>query len=237
MRKALTDSFVVIEMFLTFELVFTICMLAAEKHKGTFLAPIGIGLALFVAELGGVFFTGGSLNPARSFGPCVALSSFPGYHWIYWLGPALGAILAVGLYRIVKLLEYETANPGADFNEKEDAEFEFDEENAASAEDVARPTPSPNGARNLKKSHTTPDQDLNPNADSDGRHYKTNDPRAEMHPGFGGDAAYRNSSQAEEGNMRDSYRAQADEGQSGQQYLPRVPQAGEENWRDYYNSR
>lgn len=42
-----------IEMFLTAMLVFTIFMLAAEKHKGTFIAPIGIGLALFIAELGG----------------------------------------------------------------------------------------------------------------------------------------------------------------------------------------
>jgi hypothetical protein len=30
-------------------------MLAAEKHKATFLAPIGIGLALFIAELAGSF--------------------------------------------------------------------------------------------------------------------------------------------------------------------------------------
>lgn len=51
-----------IEMFLTAMLVFTIFMLAAEKHKGTFLAPIGIGLALFVAELSGVYFTGGSVH-------------------------------------------------------------------------------------------------------------------------------------------------------------------------------
>ena len=28
-------------------------MLAAEKHKGTFLAPLGIGLALFIAEMSG----------------------------------------------------------------------------------------------------------------------------------------------------------------------------------------
>lgn len=42
-----------IEMFLTAELVFTIFMLAAEKHKATFIAPIGIGLALFVCELSG----------------------------------------------------------------------------------------------------------------------------------------------------------------------------------------
>ena len=54
-------------MFLTFELVFTILMLAAEKHKGTFLAPIGIGLALFIAELAGVYFTGGELPLNRTY--------------------------------------------------------------------------------------------------------------------------------------------------------------------------
>jgi len=42
-----------LEMFLTFLLVLTIFMLAAEKHRATFIAPIGIGLALFVAELAG----------------------------------------------------------------------------------------------------------------------------------------------------------------------------------------
>ena len=41
------------EMFLTSFLVFTVLMLAAEKSKTTFLAPLGIGLALFVAELAG----------------------------------------------------------------------------------------------------------------------------------------------------------------------------------------
>lgn len=49
----------VIEMFLTAQLVITIFLLAAEKHKGTFLAPVGIGLSLFIAELSGVYFTGG----------------------------------------------------------------------------------------------------------------------------------------------------------------------------------
>lgn len=42
------------EMFMTSMLVFTVLMLAAEKSKDTFLAPIGIGLALFVAELAGM---------------------------------------------------------------------------------------------------------------------------------------------------------------------------------------
>lgn len=78
-------------------------MLAAEKSKDTFLAPIGIGLSLFVVEIAGVNYTGASVNPARSFGPCVAAASFTGYHWIYWLGPVLGALVAGGFYHFVKV--------------------------------------------------------------------------------------------------------------------------------------
>jgi aquaporin related protein len=65
-----------IKSILAAELVFTIFMLAKEKHKATFIAPVGIGLALFIAEMVGVFYTGGSLNPARSFGPCVVTGVF-----------------------------------------------------------------------------------------------------------------------------------------------------------------
>ena len=89
--------------FLTAHLIFTILMLAAEKSKDTFLAPIGIGLSLFVVEIAGVNYTGASVNPARSFGPCVAAASFTGYHWIYWLGPVLGALVAGGFYHFVKV--------------------------------------------------------------------------------------------------------------------------------------
>jgi aquaporin rerated protein, other eukaryote len=47
---------VFIEMFMTAELVFVVLMLAAEKSKDTFIAPIGIGLALFVAMMGGEYY-------------------------------------------------------------------------------------------------------------------------------------------------------------------------------------
>ena len=119
---------VIIEMILTAQLVFTIFMLAAEKHTGNFIAPVGIGLSLFIAELTGqsaphslifskintvtgVFWTGGSLNPARSFGPAVAIHTFHSTQWIYWVGPLAGALLAVLLFRLIKSLEYESANP------------------------------------------------------------------------------------------------------------------------------
>jgi aquaporin related protein len=62
----------------------------------------------------GVYFTGGSLNPARSFGPALASLDFTTYHWIYWVGPFLGALLAVGYYRFVKHFNYEEVNPGQD---------------------------------------------------------------------------------------------------------------------------
>lgn len=48
---------VFIEMFMTAELTFVVLMLAAEKSKDTFLAPIGIGLALFVAMMGGTCYS------------------------------------------------------------------------------------------------------------------------------------------------------------------------------------
>jgi len=54
------------------------------------------------------------LNPARSFGCAVAGRTFPGYHWIYWLGPLLGACLAAAYYRFVTFAHYEEANPGQD---------------------------------------------------------------------------------------------------------------------------
>lgn len=89
-------------------------MLAAEKSKDTFIAPIGIGLCLFVVEFAGVNYTGASVNPARSFGPCVVAASFQSYHWIYWVGPFLGSLVAAGFFHFIKFMNYEDANPGQD---------------------------------------------------------------------------------------------------------------------------
>jgi aquaporin related protein len=105
---------VFMEMFLTTMLMLTILLLAAEKSKATFLAPIGIGLALFITQLVGVYYTGASVNPARSLGPDVVVRSFPTYHWIYWVGPFLGTLIACAFYKMIKALHYETVVPGQD---------------------------------------------------------------------------------------------------------------------------
>ncbi|KAK0671714.1 putative aquaporin [Cercophora samala] len=114
-----------IEMFLTAELVFVVIMVAAEKHKSTYLAPVAIGMAFFLAELVvGVYFTGGSLNFARSLGPAVVNRSFPSYFWIYFLGPIMGSLLASGFYALLKYLRWKECNPGQDVDDEEKLKFD-----------------------------------------------------------------------------------------------------------------
>ena len=109
-----------IEMFLTAQLVLTVYFLAVEKHRSTYLAPVGLGVSIFICHICGTNYTGTGINPARSFGPAV-IQGFPSYHWIYWLGPMMGTFLAFGVYTVLKGLEYQTANPGQDSDDVEKA--------------------------------------------------------------------------------------------------------------------
>jgi len=102
-----------IEMFTTSALVLSVLMLAAEKHPFTPLAPLGFGFTLFVVMLFSTQFTGGAVNTARAFGPA-CIEGFQNYHWIYWLGPTLGALLATAFYTILKAVHYWEVNPGQD---------------------------------------------------------------------------------------------------------------------------
>lgn len=68
----------------------------------------------------GIFFTGGSLNFARSLGPAAVNHNFPGYFWIYFVGPLLGSLLAAGFYKLLNSLRYQTCNPGQDYSISED---------------------------------------------------------------------------------------------------------------------
>lgn len=97
-----------IEMFLTMLLVFVVLMVAGEKTTRVHIAPIAIGLTKFVTHLAGYFFTGASTNPARSFGPSVVGTNFPGHHWIYWLGPILGALVAGAFFRLMQILHKDS---------------------------------------------------------------------------------------------------------------------------------
>ena len=53
--------------------------------------------------------SGTSTNPARSFGPSLASGIWSGW-WVYWIGPLLGAFIAVSIQaKWLKMLEIEVA--------------------------------------------------------------------------------------------------------------------------------
>jgi len=109
-----------IEMFTTAALVLSVLMLAAEKHLLTPFAPLGFGMTLFVVMLFSVEFTGGAVNTARAFGPA-CIQGFANYHWIYWLGPTMGALLATAFYIFLKSVHYWRINPDQDSTDERDA--------------------------------------------------------------------------------------------------------------------
>ncbi|KAJ4418359.1 Aquaporin-1 [Gnomoniopsis sp. IMI 355080] len=96
-----------IEMMITAELVMTIIMLAVVKSRASFMAPLSIGLALFIGHM-----IGASMNPARTLGPAVVDNNFESYFWIYFVGPAVGSIFAAGLYRLLKAMYVHSLSPG-----------------------------------------------------------------------------------------------------------------------------
>ena len=90
---------VVMEIVITFALVYTVYATAADPKKGSLgtIAPIAIGFIVGANILAAGPFSGGSMNPARSFGPAVATGNFAG-NWVYWLGPLIGGGLAGLIY-------------------------------------------------------------------------------------------------------------------------------------------
>ena len=81
------------EIIFTFFLVTTIFMAAVHKKAAPGMAGIAIGGMIFLLHLVGVPLTGASMNPARTLGPAI-VSGYWDYHWIYWVGPIVGALIA-----------------------------------------------------------------------------------------------------------------------------------------------
>lgn len=91
----------VLEGVTTFGLVYTVYAAGDPRkyHHGV-IGPIAVGLVLVANVLATGPFTGGSMNPARSFGPAVVSGNFKN-HGVYWLGPLIGAGLAAIIYQNV----------------------------------------------------------------------------------------------------------------------------------------
>ncbi len=86
---------------LTFGLVLMILNLAnGPKLNGPFV-PLAVGAYILGWGTMGGPFDGASMNPARSFGPDVALGNLSTW-WVYLIGPVAGAIIAVGVAYVLR---------------------------------------------------------------------------------------------------------------------------------------
>ena len=91
----------------TFFLMFVILGTAVDKRGvggSAAIGGLGIGLTLAAVILCIGPATGGSVNPARSLGPALVAGAWQS-HWVYWVGPIVGATVAAFVYKTVFTLE------------------------------------------------------------------------------------------------------------------------------------
>ena len=92
---------VLIEAAMTFALVLALWATIASRTKPRYwLAGIVAGMVVTAAAFAGGPFTGGSMNPARAFGPALAARQWA-YQAIYWIGPLAGGVAAASLYDLL----------------------------------------------------------------------------------------------------------------------------------------
>ena len=92
---------IIIEVILTCVFVLVILSVTSKK-KFEKLAGLIIGFTLTLVHIFGIYFTGTSVNPARSFGPAIfkggdALANV----WVFIVAPLIGAAIAALIYRFL----------------------------------------------------------------------------------------------------------------------------------------
>lgn len=90
----------------------------SRNAKNTDSLALKFGLCVTVLCLAFIPQTGCSLNPARSFGPAVWTGHWND-HWVYWVGPLVGGIIAAFIYRClfsVKESKENTMQDGGTLN-------------------------------------------------------------------------------------------------------------------------
>ncbi|KAG5589410.1 hypothetical protein H5410_039924 [Solanum commersonii] len=92
----------------TFVLVYTVFSATDAKRNARdshvpILAPLPIGFAVFLVHLATIPITGTGINPARSLGAAIIFNQDQAWddHWIFWVGPFIGAALAAVYHQII----------------------------------------------------------------------------------------------------------------------------------------
>jgi aquaporin Z len=89
------------ELILTVGLVSTILGTASRAQNVGALSAVAVAGYIILAGFWSSPISAASMNPARSFGPDLALADFSHY-WVYVVGPLSGALIAVGFAWILR---------------------------------------------------------------------------------------------------------------------------------------
>jgi aquaporin Z len=89
------------EALLTTGLVSVVLGTASGAQQLGPVAAFGVGGYIALAGLFGAPVSGASMNPVRSLGPALVLGNWTSW-WAYLLGPAIGALIAVGIAQILR---------------------------------------------------------------------------------------------------------------------------------------
>ena len=89
------------ELILTAGLVSVILGTASGAQNVGVIGAFGVGGYIALAGLWGSPISGASMNPARTFGPDLASTTFTSY-WVYVAGPIAGAVIAVGIAFVLR---------------------------------------------------------------------------------------------------------------------------------------
>lgn len=100
----------VLEIIMTFFLMFVIYGTAVDERGPRVIAPLAIGLTITMDILLGGGISGAVMNPARQFGPALVAGVWANW-WVWWLGPVVGAVLAAALYAYVLEVRGQVPTP------------------------------------------------------------------------------------------------------------------------------
>ena len=85
------------ELILTFILMIVICSSAVHGKATKDFAGLAIGLTVGLEAMFAGPITGGSMNPARSFGPAIMSGNYD-HLWIYIVATIIGAVIAAQVF-------------------------------------------------------------------------------------------------------------------------------------------
>ncbi len=104
-----TTEGLVFEIVMTFFLMFAVFGTAIDPRGPRAIAPLVIGLIITMDIFVGGVATGAAMNPSRAFGPALVDNMWTD-HWVYWIGPIVGAAIAALLYEFVLLQPEDTSS-------------------------------------------------------------------------------------------------------------------------------